>query len=152
MGNSLKILLLMLFIVVGFATTAQVGNRPSMDHEHKSDSIRRFKIEDGLYVGVHLDKNRKQPSVHREIRTVKTDNQALDSAKTKRFVLEDGSDIGVGAGYRSERAKSFEQRKTQATVAKKKTTPSPEADTVQQKRIVIQDGKYVGTAPKKGTP
>ncbi|SFT96747.1 hypothetical protein SAMN04489724_3036 [Algoriphagus locisalis] len=152
MGNSLRILFLMLFIVAGSAATAQVDNRPSKDTEHKFDSTHRFKIEDGLYVGVHIDKNKKQPSAQKVIRNMKTNNPALDSAKTKRFVLDDGSDIGVGAGYRSERAKSFEQRKTQATVAKKKLAPSPEADTVQQKRIVIQDGRYVGAGPKKGTP
>ncbi|MCE7057193.1 hypothetical protein LZF95_21105 [Algoriphagus sp. AGSA1] len=149
MGNSLRILFLALFIAVGSVATAQVGNRTSREPGAKSDSIRRFKIEDGLYVGAHIDKNRKLPSVERAIRKMKTDSQVLDSARTKRFVLEDGSDIGVGAGYRSERAKSFEQRKNQSSGARKKPAPDPVADTVQQKRFVIQDGRYVGTGPKK---
>lgn len=150
MGNSLKILLLVLFIAVGSAAKAQVGNRPSGEPEHKSDSTRRFKIEDGLYVGVHRDKNQKQHSAQREIQKMKTENPTLDSAQTKRFVLEDGSDVGSGSAYRSERTKSFEQRKDRSSAAKKNTNPRPEADTVRQKRIVIQDGRFVGAGPKKG--
>ena len=149
MGNSLKILFLVLFIAVGSAATAQVGNKPFREPGSRSDSTRRFKIEDGLYVGVHRDKNRKQPPSQNIIRKMETDEHTLDSAQTNRFVLEDGSDIGSGAAYRSERAKSFEQRKNQPSVARKKTTLRPEADTVQQKRIVIQDGRYVGAGPKK---
>ena len=151
MGNRLKILFLVLFIAVGSATTAQVSNRPSGQSGAKSDSARRFKIEDGLYVGVHIDKIREQPYAQKAIRKMKTDNPALDSAETKRFVLEDGSDIGTGAAYRSERAKNFEQRKNRSQIAKRKPYITPKADTVRQKRIVIQDGRYVGAGPKKGS-
>lgn len=139
----------MLFMAVGSAATAQEDNRPSGEPGAKSDSTRRFKIEDGLYVGVHSDKNRKQPPSQNAMLKMKPDKHTLDTAQTKRFVLEDGPDIGSGAAYRSERAKSFEQRKNQPSVARKKTTLRPEADTVQQKRIVIQDGRYVGAGPKK---
>lgn len=63
--------------------------------------------------------------------------------------MDVGLDIGSGAAFRSERTKSYEQRKNQSSVAKKKLALNPEADTVRQKRIVIQDGRYVGTGPKK---
>ena len=151
MGNRLKALFLVLFIAVGSAATAQVSNRPSGEPGAKSDSTRRFKIEEGRYVGVHINKNREQPSTEKVIRKMKTDNQALDSVQAKRFVIEEGSDIGTGAAYRAERAKSFEQRKNESLVDKRKTTPIPAADTVRQKRIVIQDGRYVGAGPKKGS-
>ena len=154
MKTKLKILFSIGFVLLGTLAFSQVKEtaKKSGEPESKIDSTRRFKIEQGLYVGANPEKNKGLLVVKKDFRIAKPTIPKSDKGTEKRFYLQGGQDVGSGSAYRSERMKSLEQRKVLINSSKSNLKVKPEADTVQQNRIIIQDGKYVGAGPKKDKP
>ncbi|PZX59321.1 hypothetical protein LV84_01352 [Algoriphagus ratkowskyi] len=154
MQTKLKILFSICFVLLGTLAFSQVKETAKKlgEPESKNDSTRRFKIEQGLYIGANPEKNKGLIVVRKDLRIANPTTSENDKVSEKRFYLQQGQDIGTGSAYRSERMMSLKQRKDLFNSSKSKLKVKPEADTVQRNRIIIQDGRYVGAGPKKNKP
>lgn len=146
MSGKIRQLLIVFGMVVSFQVSGQrIPDSVSTKSESETDTVRRFKLEDGSYVGVN-------PNIPIGSSLKKTVSPSVKSTEKhsflqeKRLGIEDGKDVGVGSEFRSERLQSLRIRQQ---IQKDRRRQESINDSIPKKRIVLQDGKYVGAGLEK---
>lgn len=146
MIRKIKLIFLLAGTLLSWCAKAQkVVRKGEFKSEILGDSVRRFPLADGKFVGVHPN----PPQVRKQLVLKNQRGKAVEESnppEPRRIPMDDGKDTGAGSEYRSERYRSFEIRQRMQKPVPK---PTAENDTLPRPRIVLHDGKFVGAGAGK---
>lgn len=146
MERMVKLILILFLGVLSITVSAQQKDRKSEPKsEMPADSIRRFPLADGKFIGANPNPPQAREFSGSRIKKGKATEES-NPPEPRRIPMDYGKDTGVGSEYRSERYRSLEMRQRMQESVPKATAKN---DTLPKPRIVLHDGKFVGAGAGK---